>query len=116
MHAYSPALVMSHACMQACRTGELLVSLPRSCQLSYDGSTEATLLQLISKVPEELWGAKLALRVDLLSPPASVFYRPEFVLAVPLRYFDLLSSYISCPDINDLCSIDVPCRCLRRGY
>ncbi len=60
-------------CMQACRSGELLVSLPRTCQLSYDGSTEPNLLQLISKVPEELWGAKVALRVN--SPlPMSPFH------------------------------------------
>ena len=53
-------------CIQACKSGELLVSLPRSCQLSYDGSTEPNLLQLISKVPDELWGAKLALQVQHL--------------------------------------------------
>ncbi|BDA46705.1 probable actin-histidine N-methyltransferase [Coccomyxa sp. Obi] len=72
---------------KACRTGELLVSLPRSCQLSYDGSTEPNLLQLISKVPEELWGAKLALRVlkeRILGPDSSFqYYIDNLPMGVP---------------------------------
>jgi histone-lysine N-methyltransferase SETD3 len=43
--------------------GSRLIELPRSCQLTYDESSDARVLSLIQQVPEELWGAKLALQV-----------------------------------------------------
>ncbi len=51
------------SCTQACEAGERLISLPRQLQLTYDGRSSPALLQLISRVPEELWGARLALQV-----------------------------------------------------
>ena len=49
--------------MQPCEAGARLISLPRRLQLTYDAGSDAALLALISRVPEELWGAKLALQV-----------------------------------------------------
>lgn len=43
--------------------GTRLIELPRSCQLTYDESSDPRVLNLIQQVPEELWGAKLALQV-----------------------------------------------------
>ena len=48
--------------MQPCEAGARLISLPRRLQLTYDAGSDAALLALISRVPEELWGAKLALQ------------------------------------------------------
>lgn len=45
------------------QAGQRLVELPRSCHLAYDESSDPRVLQLIQQVPEELWGAKLALQV-----------------------------------------------------
>lgn len=47
------------------KAGTRLVELPRSCHLTYDESSDPRVLQLIQQVPEELWGAKLALQVGL---------------------------------------------------
>eukprot|EP00878_Enallax_costatus_P019465 GHUV01020537.1.p1 GENE.GHUV01020537.1~~GHUV01020537.1.p1 ORF type:complete len:196 (+),score=31.87 GHUV01020537.1:333-920(+) len=47
------------------KPGTRLIDLPRSCQLSYDESSDPRVLRLIGQVPEELWGAKLALQVGL---------------------------------------------------
>lgn len=45
-------------------SGQHLVSLPTPLQLTYDEqTTPASLLGLIKQVPEELWGAKLALQL-----------------------------------------------------
>jgi hypothetical protein len=44
--------------------GARLIELPRSCQLTYDESSDARVLSLIQQVPDELWGAKLALQVS----------------------------------------------------
>eukprot|EP00775_Hariotina_reticulata_P007813 gene7813-8010_t len=43
--------------------GTRLIELPRRCQLTYDESTDPRVLGLIQQVPDELWGAKLALQV-----------------------------------------------------
>lgn len=43
--------------------GARLIELPASCHLTYDGEADPKLLALIDQVPEELWGAKLALQV-----------------------------------------------------
>ena len=53
----------SHA--QACKAGERLVHLPAHCQLTYGVHTTPDLMRLIEKVPQEFWGAKLALQVLL---------------------------------------------------
>lgn len=47
------------------QAGQRLIELPRSCHLTYDESSDPRVLQLIQQVPEELWGAKLALQVSL---------------------------------------------------
>lgn len=39
--------------------------LPAGCQLTYGGSTSSELMSLIDKVPQELWGGKLALQVRI---------------------------------------------------
>ena len=49
--------------LQACKAGERLVHLPARCQLTYGHNTSPELMALIEKVPQELWGAKLALQV-----------------------------------------------------
>ena len=41
--------------------------LPPGACLSYDSGTDPRVLRLIQGVPEELWGARLALQVQLLS-------------------------------------------------
>lgn len=46
------------------QAGQRLIELPRSCHLTYDESSDPRVLQLIQQVPEELWGAKLALQVS----------------------------------------------------
>ena len=51
-----------HSSLQACKAGELLVHLPAQCQLTYGKETSPELLSLIEKVPQEFWGAKLALQ------------------------------------------------------
>lgn len=48
---------------QACRKNSVVVKLPKACQLSYGGGSDPALLSLIDKVPQELWGARLALQV-----------------------------------------------------
>ena len=55
--------LFSHA--QACKAGERLVNLPAHCQLTYGEHTTPDLMRLIEKVPQEFWGAKLALQVLL---------------------------------------------------
>jgi histone-lysine N-methyltransferase SETD3 len=47
--------------------GARLIELPRSCQLTYDESSDARVLSLIQQVPDELWGAKLALQVKRIA-------------------------------------------------
>lgn len=45
-------------------SGTPLVSIPTHAQLTYDDQhTPAPLMRLINQVPEELWGAKLALQL-----------------------------------------------------
>ena len=50
--------------LQACKAGDRLVHLPAHCQLTYGDNTSPKLMSLIEKVPQELWGAKLALQVS----------------------------------------------------
>jgi hypothetical protein len=46
------------------RAGARLIELPASCHLTYDErSADPRLTALMRQVPEELWGAKLALQV-----------------------------------------------------
>lgn len=55
---------LSHCARQAIPSaGKRLIELPRSCHLTYDESSDPRVLQLIQQVPDELWGAKLALQV-----------------------------------------------------
>lgn len=63
-------------CTQDVTSGSRLVTLPASCQLTYDQSSDERLLNLIRQVPEELWGAKLALQVLLqrTAGPSSFFH------------------------------------------
>jgi hypothetical protein len=60
---------------QPCKAAEPLVLLPRHCQLTYDQSTDPGLLHLINKVPDELWGAKLALQVRTAVYPSHSYTR-----------------------------------------
>jgi hypothetical protein len=57
-------LIAIRALSQPCKPGSRLVELPAQCQLTYDSSSDPRLLALISQVPAELWGAKLALQVS----------------------------------------------------
>lgn len=43
--------------------GDALIALPKHCHLTYDNSSDPRLLHHIRKVPDELWGAKLALQL-----------------------------------------------------
>lgn len=44
----------------------MLIDLPSVCHLTYDDvSTDKRLLSVIDQVPQELWGAKLALQVGM---------------------------------------------------
>jgi len=56
-----PSVLCTQAGTQA---GQRLIELPRRCHLTYDESSDPRVLQLIQQVPEELWGAKLALQVS----------------------------------------------------
>lgn len=51
-----------HSPSKACKAGELLVHLPAHCQVTDGDKTSPELLSLIEKVPQEFWGAKLALQ------------------------------------------------------
>ena len=53
----------------ACSAGATLITLPAGCQLTIDAATDPRLLQLVEKVPQELWGAKLALQMRLAETP-----------------------------------------------
>ncbi|KAL3150242.1 hypothetical protein ABBQ32_000100 [Trebouxia sp. C0010 RCD-2024] len=48
---------------QELERGQQLVLLPKQCQLTYDKESKPELLGLIEQVPQELWGARLALQV-----------------------------------------------------
>lgn len=48
---------------QDLKKGQQLVLLPKKCQLTYDEVSQPELLDLIQQVPQELWGARLALQV-----------------------------------------------------
>ena len=50
--------------LQAIRKGQLLITLPRRCQLTAESSDPA-LQGLIDQVPQDLWAARLALPVKL---------------------------------------------------
>eukprot|EP00887_Chlorella_sp_A99_P000675 scaffold5.g675.t1 len=68
-----------------CPAGTPLITLPRGCHLSYDGSSaDPRLLRLIAQVPEELWGARLALQVlaERVKGGASSF--APYVAALPV--------------------------------
>lgn len=58
-HAYLTLRVLQ----AVAEVGTRLIELPRSCHLTYDESTDPRVLSLIQQVPDELWGAKLALQV-----------------------------------------------------
>ena len=49
--------------LQELQPGNRLISLPPSCQLSFGPSSSPELLGVISQVPEELWGGRLAMQV-----------------------------------------------------
>lgn len=55
--------------------------LPRHCQLTYNGESEPELLRLIEQVPDELWGARLALQVCILPECALQFLANPAVAA-----------------------------------
>lgn len=42
-------------------TGNEIISLPKSCQLTYEQRADGPLWKLIERVPKEFWGARLAL-------------------------------------------------------
>lgn len=68
--------------------GHKLIELPASCQLTYSAeSTDPKLLALIDQVPNELWGAKLALQLlaQRVAGPDSMF--ATYVAMLP-RGFD----------------------------
>lgn len=50
-----------NTCTQACSKHDVVVKLPKACQLTYGSGSDPALLSLIDKVP--LWGARLALQV-----------------------------------------------------
>mmetsp|Transcript_40794 Transcript_40794/g.73307 ORF Transcript_40794/g.73307 Transcript_40794/m.73307 type:complete len:565 (-) Transcript_40794:260-1954(-) len=43
--------------------GATIVKLPESCHLTYDASSDPRVLSLMERIPEELWGARLAVQV-----------------------------------------------------
>ncbi|WIA31032.1 hypothetical protein OEZ86_001070 [Tetradesmus obliquus] len=73
--------------------GSRLIELPRACQLTYDESSDARVLSLMQQVPEELWGAKLALQLltQRIAGPGShyatyISYLPVGVSGVPMFF------------------------------
>lgn len=59
-----PWACLNYACTQAVeQPGTRLIELPRACHLTYDDASDPRLLALVEQVPDELWGAKLALQV-----------------------------------------------------
>eukprot|EP00879_Flechtneria_rotunda_P001900 GHRR01002073.1.p1 GENE.GHRR01002073.1~~GHRR01002073.1.p1 ORF type:complete len:603 (+),score=223.44 GHRR01002073.1:581-2389(+) len=73
--------------------GARLIELPNSCQLMYDGSADPRVLGLIQQVPDDLWGAKLAVQVlvhrlaGANSPFATyISYLPIGVSGVPMFF------------------------------
>ncbi|CAK0785800.1 hypothetical protein CVIRNUC_009011 [Coccomyxa viridis] len=78
---------------RACKAGERLVNLPAHCQLTYGEHTTPELMRLIEKVPQEFWGAKLALQIlqERTLGTASFFRHyisnlPVAVPGIPLFY------------------------------
>lgn len=51
--------------LQELERGQQLILLPKQCQLTYDEESKPELLGLIEQVPQELWGARLALQVSI---------------------------------------------------
>ena len=86
--------------MQPCEAGARLISLPRKLQLTYDASSDAALLALISKVPEELWGAKLALQVHhaktFCSQRQLRLMLDNTDNAIPVRSLEFLAAHLMC--------------------
>ena len=67
-HFHAPRAIatsLSNSYAQVCKAGERLVNLPAHCQLTYGERTNPDLMRLIERVPQEFWGAKLALQVRL---------------------------------------------------
>ena len=48
---------------QASHPGRTLIELPRACQLTLDEATDPRVTALVAKVPEQLWGGRLALQL-----------------------------------------------------
>ena len=69
--AINASILYSRA--QVCKAGERLVNLPAQCQLTYGQHTIPCLMRLIEKVPQEFWGAKLALQVFLRWSPSTIW-------------------------------------------
>jgi histone-lysine N-methyltransferase SETD3 len=74
------------------RAGERLIELPARCLLTYDDSgsggtgTDPRLTALIAKVPEELWGGRLALALlaERAAGASSAF--APYVAALPVGF------------------------------
>ncbi len=49
--------------LQASDPGRTLIELPRACQLTLDEGTDPWVTALVAKVPEQLWGGRLALQL-----------------------------------------------------
>jgi hypothetical protein len=110
-----PCCVFCALAQAITKPGTRLIELPRSCQLTYDESSDARVLSLIQQVPDELWGAKLALQVlvQRIAGPASHFatyisYLPVGVSGVPMFFPREALEAIEYPPVVE----QVRCTCL----
>ncbi len=79
--------------MQASKPGRTLIELPRACQLTLDEATDPRVAALVAKVPEQLWGGRLALQLlvhralgDASPFAAYVSALPVGVAGLPMFY------------------------------
>lgn len=63
--------------------GAPLVTLPPAAHLTYGAATDPNLLDLIARVPEELWGAKLALQLLAKRLEGGAGSHDSYVRALP---------------------------------
>ena len=70
--------------MQASDSGRTLVELPQACQLTLDEATDPRVAALVAKVPEELWGGRLALQLLVHRALGGASHFAAYVNALPV--------------------------------
>eukprot|EP00238_Polyblepharides_amylifera_P004963 CAMPEP_0196590656 /NCGR_PEP_ID=MMETSP1081-20130531/67159_1 /TAXON_ID=36882 /ORGANISM="Pyramimonas amylifera, Strain CCMP720" /LENGTH=480 /DNA_ID=CAMNT_0041913811 /DNA_START=44 /DNA_END=1486 /DNA_ORIENTATION=- len=72
--------------LQNCKPGDVLIHLPASVLLTYDDECDTNLLALISKVPKELWGMRLGLRLLAQRAAGQAAFWAPYVNLLPTAF------------------------------